>query len=140
MFEERRQGCDGAEAAAPSRSFRDARGQVDIVAWPGYIERGETDKGYDWVTPFEQDTGCKVNIKTAGTSGRDGVADDAGRLRPVTASGDASLRLVRGGTVQPIDSRSRAELRERRRALKEAPGTSSTASTTARPTSGARTC
>ena len=25
-------------------------GQVDIVAWPGYIERGETDKDYDWVT------------------------------------------------------------------------------------------
>ena len=28
-------------------------GQVDIVAWPGYIERGETDKAYDWVTKFE---------------------------------------------------------------------------------------
>ena len=29
-------------------------GRVDIVAWPGYIERGETDKNYDWVTQFEK--------------------------------------------------------------------------------------
>jgi putative spermidine/putrescine transport system substrate-binding protein len=27
-------------------------GQVDIVAWPGYIERGQTDKNFDWVTDF----------------------------------------------------------------------------------------
>jgi putative spermidine/putrescine transport system substrate-binding protein len=33
-------------------------GQVDIVAWPGYIERGETDKNYNWVTDFEEKTGC----------------------------------------------------------------------------------
>ena len=25
-------------------------GRLDIVAWPGYIERGETDKNFDWVT------------------------------------------------------------------------------------------
>ena len=29
-------------AAAPSDALE---GQVDIVAWPGYVERGETDKG-----------------------------------------------------------------------------------------------
>ena len=43
-------------------------GALSIIAWPGYIERGETDKGYDWVTKFEGDTGCKVTVKTAGTS------------------------------------------------------------------------
>src|SRR5688572_33245641 len=43
-------------------------GQVNIVAWPGYIERGTTDKAYDWVTHFEKATSCKVNVKTAGTS------------------------------------------------------------------------
>ena len=41
--------------------------QVNIVAWPGYIERGETDKAFDWVTKFEQASGCKVNVKTANT-------------------------------------------------------------------------
>ena len=43
-------------------------GALDIVAWPGYIERGETDKAYDWVSKFEAETGCKVTVKTAGTS------------------------------------------------------------------------
>ena len=58
-----------AETTAAARAASTAlEGQVDIVAWPGYIERGETDKGYDWVTAFEQQTSCKVNVKTAGTS------------------------------------------------------------------------
>ena len=43
-------------------------GKVDILAWPGYIERGKTDKNFDWVTEFEKKSGCMVNIKTAGTS------------------------------------------------------------------------
>lgn len=38
------------------------------MAWAGYVERGETDKNYDWVTGFEKETGCKVNVKTAATS------------------------------------------------------------------------
>src|SRR5262245_14952947 len=46
----------------------EGEGQVNIVAWPGYLERGETDKNYDWVTAFEKETGCKVNVKTAATS------------------------------------------------------------------------
>ena len=78
-------------------------GQVDIVAWPGYIERGESDKSYDWVTQFEKDSGCKVNIKTAGTSDEMVSLMTQGGYDLVTASGDASLRLIRGGTVQPVD-------------------------------------
>jgi putative spermidine/putrescine transport system substrate-binding protein len=41
-------------------------GQVNIVAWAGYIEDGSTDPAYDWVTAFEEATGCQVNVKTAG--------------------------------------------------------------------------
>ena len=78
-------------------------GQVDIVAWPGYIERGETDKGYDWVTGYEAKTGCKVNVKTAGTSDEMVSLMTQGGYDLVTASGDASIRLIRGGTVQAID-------------------------------------
>ena len=43
-------------------------GEVAIVAWPGYIERGANDPAYDWVTQFEADTGCKVTVKDAATS------------------------------------------------------------------------
>ena len=132
---------DAAAPAATTAVAEALEGQVDIVAWPGYIERGETDKNYDWVTPFEKDTGCKVNVKTAGTSDEMVSLMTQGGYDLVTASGDASLRLIRGGTVQPIDIAPRPELRQRRRApASKAPGISSTASITARPTSGARTC
>ena len=79
-------------------------GQVDIVAWPGYIERGETDKAYDWVTGFEKKTGCKVNVKTAGTSDEMVALMNEGGFDLVTASGDASLRLIAGKRVQPINT------------------------------------
>jgi len=78
-------------------------GNLSIVAWPGYIERGETDKSYDWVTEFEQATGCKVTVKTAGTSDEMVSLMNKGGYDLVTASGDASLRLVAGKKVQPID-------------------------------------
>jgi putative spermidine/putrescine transport system substrate-binding protein len=91
------------EAAAQPEASTALEGQVDIVAWPGYIERGETDPNYDWVTAFEQETGCKVNVKTAGTSDEMVSLMTQGGYDLVTASGDASLRLIRGGTVQPVD-------------------------------------
>ena len=78
-------------------------GQVDIVAWPGYIERGETDKGYDWVTEFEKATSCKVTVKTAATSDEMVTLMNQGGFDLVTASGDASLRLIAGKKVQPIN-------------------------------------
>ncbi len=78
-------------------------GQVNIVAWPGYIERGETMKEFDWVTKFEEATGCKVNVKTANTSDEMVALMNEGGFDLVTASGDASLRLVAGDRVQPIN-------------------------------------
>lgn len=95
-------GCQSKkEPEAPSAPVLE--GQVDIVAWPGYIERGDTDAGYDWVKPFEAKTACKVNVKTAGTSDEMVSLMTQGGYDLVTASGDASLRLIRGGTVQPIE-------------------------------------
>lgn len=78
-------------------------GQVNIVAWPGYIERGETDKAFDWVTKFEEKTGCKVQVKTANTSDEMVALMNEGGFDLVTASGDASLRLIAGKRVQPVN-------------------------------------
>ena len=77
-------------------------GAVNIVAWAGYIERGETDKAYDWVTEFEKATSCKVSVKTAATSDEMVALMNEGGFDLVTASGDASLRLVAGKRVQEI--------------------------------------
>ncbi len=78
-------------------------GALNIVAWAGYIERGETDKAFDWVTNFETATGCKVNVKTANTSDEMVALMNEGGFDLVTASGDASLRLIAGKRVQPIN-------------------------------------
>lgn len=94
----------GAAFAAPPTKIGKGEGFVDIVAWPGYIERGETDKGYDWVTGFEKETGCKVRVKTAGTSDEMVALMNEGGFDLVTASGDASLRMISGKKVQEINT------------------------------------
>ena len=93
----------GVQAGEPLKTLGAGEGQLNIVAWPGYIERGETDKAYDWVTGFEQQTGCKVNVKTAATSDEMVSLMAKGGYDLVTASGDASLRLIAGKRVQPIN-------------------------------------
>ncbi len=82
----------------------EGEGQVNIVAWAGYIEDGSTDANYDWVTAFEEETGCQVNVKTANTSD-EMVALMTGSTEYdlVTASGDSSSRLIAGGTVQEVN-------------------------------------
>ena len=99
--------CGGATPAVPTsvvqQSIGKGEGEVDIVAWAGYIERGDNDKNYDWVTGFESQTGCKVNAKVASTSDEMVTLMNQGGYDLVTASGDASLRLVYGGTVQEIN-------------------------------------
>ncbi|MBP6898582.1 MAG: ABC transporter substrate-binding protein [Burkholderiaceae bacterium] len=89
---------------APLKALGKGEGQVDIVAWAGYIERGATDKNFDWVTDFEKKTGCKVNVKTAGTSDEMVALMNEGGFDLVTASGDASTRLIRGKKVQAINT------------------------------------
>ena len=82
----------------------DGEGELSIVAWPGYIERGESDAAFDWVTKFEAASGCKVNVKTANTSDEMVALMNEGGFDLVTASGDASLRLVAGKRVQAINT------------------------------------
>ncbi|MFZ5935143.1 spermidine/putrescine ABC transporter substrate-binding protein [Pseudomonas putida] len=94
----------GLQAAELPKALGAGEGRLDIVAWPGYIERGESDKAYDWVTGFEKETGCKVSVKTAATSDEMVSLMTKGGYDLVTASGDASLRLIAGKRVQPINT------------------------------------
>ncbi len=80
-------------------------GKLSIVAWAGYIERGETVKDFDWVTEFEKKTGCMVSHKTAATSDEMVALMNEGGFDLVTASGDASLRLIAGKRVQEINTK-----------------------------------
>ncbi|MCE9647437.1 MAG: ABC transporter substrate-binding protein [Chloroflexi bacterium] len=93
-----------APAATGAPSAGGGEGEVAIVAWPGYIERGANDPAYDWVTAFETETGCKVTVKDAATSDEMVQLINSGGFDLVTASGDASLRLIYGESVQEIDT------------------------------------
>ncbi|QVV76993.1 ABC transporter substrate-binding protein, partial [Serratia marcescens] len=96
--------CGLAQAADLPQTLGKGEGRLDIIAWPGYIERGQSDKNYDWVTQFEKQTGCAVNVKTAATSDEMVSLMAKGGYDLVTASGDASLRLIFGKRVQPINT------------------------------------
>ncbi|MEV6303024.1 ABC transporter substrate-binding protein [Actinoplanes sp. NPDC051861] len=79
-------------------------GSVNVVSWAGYVEDGSTDKSVDWVTGFEKETGCQVNNKIAGTSDEMVALMKTGEYDVVSASGDASLRLIYGGDVAPVNT------------------------------------
>jgi putative spermidine/putrescine transport system substrate-binding protein len=91
-------------AQAQMTEIGPGEGELSIVAWAGYIERGETDPAFDWVTSFEEATGCMVSVKTANTSDEMVALMNEGGFDLVTASGDASNRLIAGGRVQPINT------------------------------------
>ena len=75
-----------------------------MLAWPGYAENGSTDPKINWVGPFEQQTGCKVAVKTFATSAEAVQLFATGEYDVISASGDASLRLVYGDRVQPVNT------------------------------------
>lgn len=103
------------------KSLGEGEGKVNIVAWPGYIERGETDPKFDWVTGFEKSSGCKVQVKTANTSDEMVALMNEGGFDLVTASGDASLRLIAGKRVQEINIELIPSWKHIDERLKEAP-------------------
>ncbi|MEV0614158.1 ABC transporter substrate-binding protein [Nonomuraea sp. NPDC050404] len=86
------------------QSLGTGEGQVNLVAWAGYVEDGGNDPKVDWVTPFEQETGCQVNTKVAGTSDEMVALMRTGQYDAVSASGDASLRLIAAGSVAPVNT------------------------------------
>jgi putative spermidine/putrescine transport system substrate-binding protein len=79
-------------------------GQLSVLAWPGYAEDGSNDPKIDWVTPFEKESGCQVNVKTFGTSDESVSLIKSGGYDVVSASGDASLRLIAAGDVEPVNT------------------------------------
>ncbi|WP_086848692.1 ABC transporter substrate-binding protein [Amycolatopsis kentuckyensis] len=110
-------GTSGSNSAAPPgaqgftppklealKALGQPEGQLNVLAWPGYAENGSNDPKVNWVTPFEQQTGCKVNVKPFGTSDEAVTLMKTGQYDVVSASGDASLRLVASGDAEPVNT------------------------------------
>ncbi|HEV7741159.1 MAG TPA: extracellular solute-binding protein [Pseudolysinimonas sp.] len=97
-------GGGGGDTSGMPTELGDTEGAVSILAWPGYVEDGSNDPAVDWVTPFEDATGCTVTSKTYGTSDEAFNLMKSGEYDVVAASGDASLRLVAAGDVAPVNT------------------------------------
>ena len=74
-------------------------GALNLIAWEGYTQP-------QWVGPFQKATGCQVHAKYAGSSDEMVTLMRQGggsQYDMVSASGDASLRLIYGKDVQPVN-------------------------------------
>lgn len=104
--------CGGGKAAPGGDGSKvptllgPGEGRLNLIAWPGYVEDGSNDPAFDWVSPFEQQTGCMVSVKYSESSDEmvalmrqgNGTLYDG-----VSASGDAAGRLIAGGSVAQIN-------------------------------------
>ncbi len=95
-------GASGDTSGMPT-SVGAGEGQVNLIAWAGYVEDGSTDPSVDWVTPFEDQTGCQVNVTIGNTSDEMVTLMKTGNFDGVSASGDATLRLIAAGDVAPVN-------------------------------------
>ncbi|HEU0236666.1 MAG TPA: ABC transporter substrate-binding protein [Candidatus Limnocylindrales bacterium] len=89
-------GATGSPAPSVPGELGDTEGALNLVAWAGYVEE-------DWVAPFEADTGCQVNATLGNTSDEMVTLMKTGNYDGVSASGDASNRLIAGGDVAAVN-------------------------------------
>ncbi len=91
-----------SKSPSPPSKIGKGEGALNVIEWPAY-----TDPSF--AKPFEQATGCKIHRKDAGSSNqmvalmRAGGGGGGGQYDLVSASGDASLRLVYGHDVVPVN-------------------------------------
>jgi putative spermidine/putrescine transport system substrate-binding protein len=87
-----------AAPAAGTSKVSANEGKLTMIAWEGYLDPS-------WVKPFEKQSGCKIQAKYAGSSDEMVTlmrSGGGGQYDMVSASGDASLRLVYGGVVAAV--------------------------------------
>jgi putative spermidine/putrescine transport system substrate-binding protein len=92
-------GSSSSSSSSLPTKIGKGEGQLNLVAWEGYAQP-------EWVKPFEKDTGCTVHAKYAGSSDEMVTLMRQGggsQYDMVSASGDASLRLISGGDVAPMN-------------------------------------
>ena len=93
----------GAAPTGYAGPVGEGEGALNILAWPSYVVQ-DPENDADWVTEFEETTGCMVNLKEFGTSDEAVKLMQGGGWDVVSASGDATLRLVASDTVQPVNT------------------------------------
>ena len=81
----------------------EGEGELNLVIWAGYAEGGEAFPDFDWVTPFEEETGCIVNAQTQADSANGVRMLQSGEFDGGSFSGNATDRLIAAGDVAPVN-------------------------------------
>jgi putative spermidine/putrescine transport system substrate-binding protein len=93
-------GCGSSDDSSSSgkelQKVGKGEGSLNLISWAGYVEP-------EWSKPFEQKTGCKVSDKEAGTSDEMVELMKSGQYDGVSASGNATARLVAANLVDPVN-------------------------------------
>jgi putative spermidine/putrescine transport system substrate-binding protein len=97
-------GSDKKSGGSALKEIGDGEGALSLVAWAGYAEDGTTDPSVNWVKQFQDDTGCAVSVKIGNTSDEMFQLMQSGDYDGVSASGDASVRLIDAGLVAPVNT------------------------------------
>jgi len=96
-------GSSGQGRLGPPTSLPPAEGHLDLIAFPGYAEAGESDPRVNWVKPFAQATGCTVHVRTVRSSTELLAVVAHGRFDGVLSGGDISRVLIGGRQVVPLN-------------------------------------
>jgi putative spermidine/putrescine transport system substrate-binding protein len=106
-------GCGGGGSSSKSASWQvkglgtslqdiqtkaKKEGQVDLVIWAGYADKS-------WANQFAKQTGCKVKTKDGATSDDMISLISTGQYDGVSASGNATVRLMKRGDVAPVNTK-----------------------------------
>ena len=106
-------GCGGSSSSSSEKttgtsesglptSIGKGEGTLNLIEWPYYSDPA-------FAKTFTKQTGCVIHRKDAGSSNqmvalmRAGGGGGGGQWDLVSASGDASLRLIKGGDVQAVN-------------------------------------
>jgi putative spermidine/putrescine transport system substrate-binding protein len=81
----------------------DGEGAVNLIIWSGYAEDGSAFPEFDWVTPFEEETGCEVNSTVMADSANGVQLIRSGEYDGGSFSGNATDRLMAAGDVAPVN-------------------------------------
>jgi len=81
----------------------EGEGELDLIIWAGYAEDGSAFPEFDWVTPFEEETGCIVNAQTQADSATGVRMLQSGEFDGGSFSGNATDRLMAAGDVAPVN-------------------------------------
>jgi putative spermidine/putrescine transport system substrate-binding protein len=114
-----------AATGSPSPAAAPSRGVVRLVVPAGPVQNGSVDPEANWVTAFEHQTACRIELKT--------VSTDAQALADITrgvgqsyydgilASPEVAGQLIGAGAVRPLDVQRITGYRQLSPTLRNAP-------------------